>query len=397
VAPHGSLQCYTNGLARHEYTTACQYLLSRKSKLKLFLSSTSLLSAYGGPAHSVSRLAESLADEGIEVGLWAADGSAPVTPLVRRDVSLTRLDGPLERALETFGRPDIIHDNGLWLRHNHRLAVLAANRAIPRTVSTRGMLEPWAMSHKQFKKRIAWMAYQKRDLRLASAIHATTSVEARNIERLDLGVPVRAIPNGVDLPPGRRAAADNRGTRTALFLGRIYPVKGLPMLIEAWDKVRPVGWRLVVAGPDEAGHLAVVKRLVKEASLSDVISFPGQVTGEKKQKLFAEAELFALPTHSESFGMAIAEALAFELPVLTTTGAPWPELESRNCGWSVEPTSSGLAKGLAAATSKTNGELLEMGRNGREFVSANYAWTVIGPAFSGWLSSVAATHALAAE
>ncbi|HUR00872.1 MAG TPA: glycosyltransferase [Gemmatimonadaceae bacterium] len=356
--------------------------------MKLFLSSTSLLSSYGGPAHSVCRLAESLAAEGVEVGLWAADGSAPSTPLLPPAVPVTRLDGTVESALQAFGRPDVVHDNGLWLLHNHRLAVLAAKRGIPRTVSTRGMLEPWAMQHKRFKKRLAWLAYQRKDLGLASGIHATNEVEARNIERFDLGVPVRVIPNGVDLPAIEETVDKKQGVRTALFLGRIYPVKGLPMLIEAWARVRPAGWRLVIAGPDEAGHGALVRKLVKDAGLGDVIEFAGQLSGDAKRQAFSSAELFVLPTHSESFGVAIAEALSYEVPVLTTTAAPWPELEARGCGWSVAPTSEGVAQGLAVATARSREELARMGQSGRAYVAANYAWSVIGPDFRNWFSAV---------
>jgi glycosyltransferase involved in cell wall biosynthesis len=300
-----------------------------------------------------------------------------------------RLDGTLESALESFGRPDIVHDNGLWLLHNHRLAVLAAKRGIPRTVSTRGMLEPWAMRHKQFKKRLAWMAYQGKDLRLASGIHATNDVEARNIETLGLGVPVKVIPNGVDLPHLEGRATVTTGVRTALFMGRIYPVKGLPMLIEAWARVRPVGWTLVIAGPDEAGHEALIRKLVKDHSLGDVIEFAGQLSGEAKREAFSSAQLFVLPTHSESFGVAIAEALSYEVPVLTTTAAPWPELEPRGCGWSVAPTVEGVAHALAVATAKVPEDLAQMGRRGRQYVAASYAWRVIGPSFRDWLWSVA--------
>src|SRR5262249_44381126 len=157
---------------------------------------------------------------------------------------------------------DILHDNGMWLSHNHRIANLGARYNIPRVVSTRGMLEPWAMNHKWGKKRVAWSLYQRRDLKRAHCHHTTAEAECRNVERLGLGVPVRVIPNGVDLPEldsGTQHVEVEKMRRSdrkkALFLGRIYPVKGLPMLIKAWARVRPQGWHLQIAGPDEAGHL----------------------------------------------------------------------------------------------------------------------------------------------
>src|SRR6266851_5654630 len=229
--------------------------------MRVFLTTTSLHPSYGGPAYSVCRLATALSDRGIRVGLWAADQSAATTPLLANPSPVARLAGTLAEALDRFGEPSVLHDNGIWLSHHHQLAVVAAQRRIPRVVSTRGMLEPWAMNHKRVKKRLGWWFYQQRDLKRATCHHVTAEAEARTVRRFGLGVEVRVIPNGVDLPvvQPRTAAAESR---TALFLGRIYPVKGLPMLVEAWARVRPQGWRLKIAGPDEAGHRAEVEKAV---------------------------------------------------------------------------------------------------------------------------------------
>ena len=171
--------------------------------MKVLLTGTSLLPDYGGPAFSVSRLAIALAEAGAEVGLWASDQSAAITPLVPVGSSVQRIIGTEAEALVRFGETDILHDNGIWLPHNHRLAVLSERRGIPRVVSTRGMLEPWARSHKRLKKSFAWWLYQRRDLKHASCHHTTADAEARNVQHLGLGVPVVAVPNGVDVPEER--------------------------------------------------------------------------------------------------------------------------------------------------------------------------------------------------
>ena len=116
--------------------------LSRRS-VRIFLAGTSLQPSYGGPAYSVARLAAALAEAGAEVGLWASDQSALSVPLLNTHGSIRVLEGNAAEALEKFGNIDVLHDNGIWLPHNHRLAVSAAQRRIPRVVSTRGMLEPW--------------------------------------------------------------------------------------------------------------------------------------------------------------------------------------------------------------------------------------------------------------
>ena len=215
--------------------------------LKVLLTSTSLLPDYGGPAFSVSRLAMVLADAGAEVGLWASDRSADFTPLLPATSRVQRIVGTESEALDRFGEPDILHDNGIWLLHNQRLAALAEKHSIPRVISTRGMLEPWALGHKRLKKKLAWWLYQRHDLQQACCHIATGKTEAENLQRLGLGVPIATVPNGVDVAEERlgtvglesQKTVQNGRTRTALFLGRIYPIKGLPMLIEAWARVRP--------------------------------------------------------------------------------------------------------------------------------------------------------------
>jgi glycosyltransferase involved in cell wall biosynthesis len=323
--------------------------------VRVFLAGTSLLPDYGGPAFSVSRLAVALAEAGVEVGVWASDQSAAMTPLLSAESSVQRLTGTEAEALRSFGKVDVLHDNGIWLPHNHRLAELAARRGSPRVVSTRGMLEPLAINHKLWKKSIAWWVYQRRDLKRASCHHTTAETEARHVERLGLGVPLCVIPNGVDVPlQVLRAEGKNEdrgGRRMALFLGRIHPKKGLPMLIEAWARVRPDGWYLHIAGPDEAGHRAEVQNAVFAAGLGEVVFFVGPIEAEKKESAFSNADLFVLPTHSENFGIVVAEALAHGLPVLTTTGAPWSTLAERGCGWWVDATVEGIAEGLRQATS----------------------------------------------
>jgi glycosyltransferase involved in cell wall biosynthesis len=243
------------------------------------------------------------------------------------------------------------------------------------------MLEPWAFRHKAAKKKVAWMIYQKRDLASALRLHATSLREGMNLERMNPGAAVTLIPNGVDLPPADYLHRPGRSPRTALFVGRIYPVKGLPMLVEAWRRVQPPGWRLVIAGPDEAGHRASIERQILAAGISGSVSFAGPVSGDEKTRLFAESELFVLPTHSENFGIAIGEALAHGLPVLTTTGAPWPQLLERDCGWQVDISEDGIAGGLRRATSLESGALAEMGERGSQLIAADFQWTGVARRF----------------
>jgi glycosyltransferase involved in cell wall biosynthesis len=138
---------------------------------------------------------------------------------------------------------------------------------------------------------------------------------------------------------------------------------------------------LRIAGPDEAGHQKQVERAVATAGLRDVVSFTGPLESQTKSAAFFDADLFVLPTRSESFGLVVAEALAHGLPVLTTTVAPWPILPKSGCGWWVEPTVDGIAEGLRQATVLDSKTLRVMGAMGREIVTAQFGWRHIAELF----------------
>lgn len=235
------------------------------------------------------------------------------------------------------------------------------------------MLEPWALAHRRWKKRVAWRLYQRHDLARAALLHATSDAEASSIHRLGLRVPVVVVPNGVHVPPA--LPERQHGTlRRALFLSRLHPVKGLPLLIEAWARVRPAGWELVIAGPNEESHRAEIEALVRQAGVSEAVTFAGTVPEADKWALYRSADLFVLPTHSENFGLVVAEALGAGVPVLTTRGAPWRELETHRCGWWTDVSVDAIATALADATARSRADLDAMGARGRALVLERYGW-----------------------
>jgi glycosyltransferase involved in cell wall biosynthesis len=370
-------QRWKHGDAERRLSTESNDLLMR-----ILFSCESLMPQNGGPARSVSGLASYFANAGAMVGLWAPDGSAVRTEFISASSGVCRLNGSAGHALSQFGHPDVLIDSGIWLPHNHQLASLATRRRIVRVVSVRGMLERWALDHKRWKKRVAWWLYQRRDLRLADGIHTTSEAEASTVMSKKFAVPVSMVPNGLKIedPTGHTGFGEQK-RRVALFVGRIYPVKGLPLLIEAWAKVRPKGWCMEIIGPDESGHRVELERQIAAAGLKNEFRFLGALEGEEKRRRIARAELAIQPSHTENFGLAIAEALMNEIPVITTRGTPWSEIAKQKCGWWTSITVDGIARALAEATNTPRESLFEMGKRGRRLVVGNYSWDRVGRQF----------------
>ena len=284
------------------------------------------------------------------------------------------------KALHESGATDVIHHHGVWLRCTNEVATYASKHKIPYVVSPRGMLEPWALNHSKWVKKLAWKLYAQKCCEGASAFHATAESEAESIRRLGLKQPIAVIPNGVELPVLHHSSAITHQPsekRTALFLSRINPKKGLPMLLDAWKKLAPADWRLVIAGNDDSHHLPTVEYKIKELKLEGSVEVVGSLFGEDQVRAYQNADAFVLPSYSENFGIVVAEALGHQLPVLTTTGCPWGELEAEQCGWWVEPTPAGIEIGLQRVFSATNAELREMGVRGRFLVESKYQWPSI--------------------
>ncbi len=281
------------------------------------------------------------------------------------------------RALCEQGQIDLIHLHGMWSPFLAVAALVARESRLPLVISPHGCLEPWALGYKHRKKWLALRTYQGAILRSATLFVATAVQELESIRKLNLHQPVAVIPNGVDVgPPPHRVA--HKEVQTILFLSRVNPKKGLLDLVEAWAKVRQPGWRIVIAGGDEEGYRAKVEALIRAKGLESDFEFVGFVDGARKQACFDAADIFILPTYSENFGIAIAEALANELPVITTTGAPWQDLVTHRCGWWVEPGVNGVSGALIVALKCEPEELREMGQRGRQLVIDKFSWDKIG-------------------
>ena len=276
---------------------------------------------------------------------------------------------------------DCVHFHGIWSPRLASKLLRAACLGIPTVTTLHGMLDAWCLSHKAVKKKIALRLYQKRLLNLTTIIHTTSPVEKIQCRNLGISSAVVNIPWGVDLPALHKRISERR-IRTVLFLSRIHPIKGLPLLVEAWSKVSTGGWKVKIAGPDQDGHLEQLKRMIKDRNLESDFEFCGELRGTEKAQAYREADLFILPTLSENFGLVIAEALSYGLPVLTTQAAPWNRISEVGAGWWTQPSVSGLVEALAEALSLPRDQLQAMGEAGRKLVATEFTWAQCAIDFS---------------
>ena len=357
--------------------------------LRIILVSTAVLPCVGGPFESVAGLARGLAAGGsTDVTVLACTNNADGWAQHRSVWGESRLvvyDGPVRDRLQSASSylldrlndrsVDVVHASGLWDETTllARVALMRSNT--PLVWSIRGMLEPWALRHHGFRKRLAWMAGQRRALAAADVVHATAPSEAVSCRQAGLRQPVAVIANGIELTAtcATQPAGRNDQLRRCVYLGRLHPKKGLPNLIHAWAQCDTAGWCLEIAGPDSDGHAATLLASVERLGLSNVAISEGRY-GDDRRRFLDDSDLFVCPSYSENFGNAIAEAMERSKPVITTTGTPWKVLVERDMGWWVEPTVDGLSHALRVALKAPPSLLLAMGQRCREHVAAAYSW-----------------------
>lgn len=339
-----------------------------------------------GPSYSVVRLCESLIAQGKDVTLAALDWAPIASPpsfleSFQIGIGPRRLgrSPAMRRWLSSEAESsavDLIHNHSLWMMPNVYPGWVSRRNNVPLVVSPRGTLSEWAFASGSPLKKIFWPLVQRPALRVTTCFHATADSEYEDIRRMGFRQPVAVIPNGIDIPPPKQVSTGNM--QTLLYLGRVHPIKGIDMLLKAWRVVSPRfrEWQLRIVGPDNGGYLARMQTLSAELNLTRV-EFNGPLYGEAKVQAFRDADLFVLPTHSENFGMAVAESLSAGTPVVVSKGAPWAKLVDEDAGWWIDIGLDPLVACLEVVLASPRETLHAMGARGRDWMRRDFSWKEI--------------------
>ena len=381
---------------------------------------SSLAPRYGGPAGWVPQLAVQVAKRGNEVEIvttnadvagvldvpvgravdWAG-ASTTFHPLSapRRYVTSWSMLAHLRGRIPAV---DVVHIHGLYRFQSIAAAAVARRWHVPYVVQPHGSLDPWHRGHKRHAKDIYHLLVEDPIMRGASAIVCTSAREERSIRDLGYRAPTWVIPGAIDADALREPAEANLLEHTRLqsdgrvvtFLGRISAKKGVPLLVESFVYTAAAfpDAHLVIAGPDDEGIGQSLTPLIAKAGLADRVSFIGLVAGPEKRALLQRSDVFVLPSADESFGSAVAEAMAVGCPVVVSPQVAIEDVvRESGAGLVAQRNATDIARAVHAILADP-AAALAMAEAGRRVVDARFAWPSVAGEFEAMYEAVIATR-----
>jgi glycosyltransferase involved in cell wall biosynthesis len=354
---------------------------------------------YGGPIFTVHGLCRALAAKGHELQVFTTNIDGPgitatpiATPVDLDGIQIRYFPCPLVRRLYwapalgralhlELGKLDVVHLHSVFLWPTWAAARAARKARVPYVLSPRGMLVKDLIARRSRLTKSAWIhLIERSNVEQAAALHLTSQLEGTEIERFGWRLPRLAIiPNAIDEPLSQngKIASDVEAITSqqplVLFLGRLSWKKGLDRLLRAFA-LTPAGI-LAVVGTDDENFAPQLAKLAAELRIADRLRIlPRTVIGSEKERLFAAARLFVLPSYSENFGNTVLEAMRRGVPIVVTPEVGAAEIVRTSgaglvVAGDIEPLSSAirlLTADLALARS--------MGEAGRRHVAAHFTW-----------------------
>ncbi len=318
---------------------------------------------------------------GIDVRSLEAKWSRPI-----RFVEIQLVRSTIKPLADLVGQADMVHLHGVWDVLIYAAARECRRSDRPYCVVPHGMLDPWGLGQKAWKKKLAFVLGYRKMLDRAAFLHVLNEDEGRLIEPLKLHAPNAIVPNGIfaeeiDSLPSRgdfyARHPELRGRPFVLFLSRLHHKKGLDYLADAFKIVAREcpDVDLVVAGPD-GGAREPFEQRIAQAGLTDRVHVIGPVYGPDKFAALVDCACFCLPSRQEGFSMAIVEALACRVPVVITEPCHFPEVATSGAGEVVPLDAQAVGAALVRVLSDAD-RRERMGHAGRELVRSRYTWLKI--------------------
>ena len=373
--------------------------------------------AYGGPANIVPHMCGALARRGHRVEIFThRNGNAEAEKSVDTGDGVTTtwhatrgprsypISAAMARSLQQrISDFDVVHVHGLYRFHTLLASRLCRRRHVPYVIQAHGTLDPYHRAIRRWRKALYCLLVENGNLAAAAAIQYTTTREQRFAVKAGVRTPGYVIPIGVEPSLFEDGPHDGdssealaplipevRGRVLITFLGRLTEKKGLDVLCKAFGVVSRGNAfaHLVIAGPDDEGLGADVRRWVADSGIQGRVFLPGIVTGQTKKALLDASTVFVLPSKDESFGVAVVEALAARVAVVVTPGvALHEELERAEAGLVVERSPEAVGHAILRLL-RDDGLRRRLGENGRSLVEHSYSWDRISEQLEGMYMDV---------
>lgn len=241
------------------------------------------------------------------------------------------------------------------------------------------MLYPQALAYSKYIKRVSLSLYQQKDLQNANCIQATCIDEMKYYRQLGFTNPVAVLPNSIDTSGVIERPIEVKPKFRVGYLGRIHPRKRIERLIYSFNNLHnKLGEaELIIIGDDNPDYEKFLKTEVARLGLNNV-KFTGFLTGTEKDRAISSLSILAVPSDFENFGNIVTEALIRGVPVIASTGMPWKELETYQCGWWINNDQDTIDKTLLEAYNTSPEELMLMGENGKRLIKEHYSVHILG-------------------
>lgn len=346
---------------------------------------------YGGPVFSTSLLCENLAKEGHEVRMLSTTANGPeelpVQPGSTHDVDGVTVTyyrrytkdhthlapGLMWEVFTQCKKYDVVHFHAWWNIPVMTSVFLCWLRGVKPVFSPRGTLSNFSFEKNHSSGKALFHRFIGKFLLSKTCFHVTAASERQEIEGLSKDF--FELPNFIKLANGSLKTVEPRAQSSVfnlLFLSRVHPKKNLEGMIEALSTV-DFDFEFKIVGPGKAEYVQQLKNLAEAKGIAEKISWIGPVHGEEKFRLYAEADLFVLPSFNENFANVVIEALSAGTPVMISEKVGLEDyVRKNNLGWVCTTEPQNVAEMLTDIFSK-KGELSAIGKAAREVVTEDFS------------------------